>query len=40
MDRDQYISEAERQLNDHTYYQLFDHNPMTEFAIKVAGTIN
>ena len=40
MDRDQYISEAERQLNDNTYYQLLDHDPTTEFAIQVADTVN
>ena len=40
MDHDQYISEAERQLNDNIYYQLFDHDPMTEFAIQVAETVN
>ena len=40
MDRDQYISEAERQLNDNSYYQLLDHDPTTEFAIQVADTVN
>ena len=40
MDRDQYISEAERQLNDNTYYQLLDHDPTTEFATQVAETVN
>ena len=40
MGRDQYISEAERQLNDNTYYQLLDHDPTTEFAVQGAETVN
>ena len=40
MDRDQYISEAEGQLNNNTYYQLLDHDPTTEFATQVAETVN
>ena len=40
MDRYRYISEDERQLNDHTYYQLLDPDPTTEFAIQVAETVN
>ena len=40
MDRVQYISEAKRQLNDNTYYQLLDHDPTTEFAVQVAETVN
>ena len=34
MDRDHYVSEAERQLNDSTYYELLDHDPTDEFAKK------
>ena len=36
MDRDHYVSEAERQLNDSTYYELLDHDPTDEFAKKVS----
>ena len=39
MDRDHYVSEAERQLNDSTYYELLDHDPTDEFAKKVSEAI-
>ena len=39
MDRDHYVSEAERQLNDSTYYELLDHDPTDEFAKKVSGAV-
>lgn len=35
MDRDHYISEAERQLNDSTYYKRLDHDPTDQFAKQV-----
>ena len=40
MDRDHYISEAERQLGDSTYYKLLDHDPTPEFAKDVSEAIN
>ena len=40
MDRDHYISEAERQLGDSTYYKLLDHDPTPEFAKEVSEAIN
>ena len=39
MDRDHYVSEAERQLNDSTYYELLDHDPTDEFAKKVSEAV-
>ena len=39
MDRDHYVSEAERQLNDSTYYELLDHDPTDEFAKKVLEAV-
>ena len=39
MDRDHYISGAERQLEDPTYYRLLDHDPTPEFA-KVSEAIS
>lgn len=36
MDREHYVSEAERQLNDSTFYKALDHDPTHEFAKKVA----
>ena len=39
MDRDHYILEAERQLNDSTYYELLDHDPTDEFAKKVSEAV-
>ena len=40
MDREHYISEAERQLNDSTYYKALDHDPTHEFAKKVADAVS
>ena len=40
MDRDHYISEAERQLGDSTYYRFLDHDPTLEFAKEVSEAIN
>ena len=40
MDRDHYISEAERQLGDSTYYRLLDHDPTPEIAKKVSDAIS
>ena len=40
MDREHYVSEAERQLNDSTYYKALDHDPTHEFAAKVADAIS
>ena len=39
MDRDHYVSEAERQLNDSTYCELLDHDPTDEFAKKVSEAV-
>ena len=39
MDRDHYVSEAERQLNDSTYYELVDHDPTIEVAKKVSEAV-
>ena len=39
VDRDYYISEAERQLGDSTYYKLLDHEPTPEFAKQVSEAI-
>ena len=40
MDREHYVSEAERQLNDSTFYKALDHGPTHEFAEKVADAIS
>ena len=40
MDREHYVSEAERQLNDSTFYKALDHSPTHEFAEKVADAIS
>ena len=40
MDRDHYVSEAERQLNDSTFYKALDHDPTHEFSEKVADAIS
>ena len=40
MDRDHYVSGAERQLNDSTFYKALDHDPTHEFAEKVAAAIS
>ena len=40
MDRDQYVSEAERQLNDSTFYKPLDHDPTPEFAKQVSDTVS
>ena len=39
MDRDHFVSEAERQLNDSTFYRVLDHDPTMEFAQKVSAAI-
>ena len=39
-DREHYISEAERQLNDSTFYKALDHDPTHEFAKKVADAVS
>ena len=39
LDRDHYVSEAERQLKDSTYYELLDHDPTDEFAKKVSEAV-
>ena len=39
MDRDHYVSEAERQLNDSTYYELLHHDPTDELAKKVSEAV-
>ena len=40
MDREHYVSEAERQLNDSTFYKELDHDHTHEFAKKVANAIS
>ena len=40
MDRDHYISEAERQLGDSTYYTRLDHDPTPEIAKTVSEAIS
>ena len=40
MDREHYVSEAERLLNDSTFYKALDHDPTHEFAEKVADAIS
>ena len=40
MDREHYISETERQLNDSTFYKALDHDPTHEFAKKVADAVS
>ena len=39
MDRDHYVSKAERQLNDSTFYKPLDHDPTPEFAKQVSDTV-
>ena len=39
MDRDHYVSEAERQLNDSTFYKPLDHDPTPEFAKQVSDVV-
>ena len=39
MDKDHYVSEAERQLGDSTYYRLLDHDPTLEFTKQVSEAI-
>ena len=39
MDRKHYVSEAERQLNDSTFYKALHHDPTHEFAEKVADVL-
>ena len=40
MDRNHYISEAERQLWDSIYYKLLDHDPTPEFAKQVSEAVS
>ena len=40
MDRDHYVSEAERQLNDSTFYKPLDHDPTPKFAKQVSNTVS
>ena len=40
MDREHYVSEAERQMNDSTFYKALNHDPTDEFAEKVADAIS
>ena len=35
MDKDHYVAEAERQLNDTTFYKLLDHDPTPDFTEQV-----
>ena len=39
MDRDHYVTEAERQLNDSAFYKPLDHDPTQEFAKQVSDTV-
>ena len=39
MDRNHNVSEAERQLNDSTYYDLLDYNLTDQFAQNVAEAV-
>ena len=39
MDRDHYVFETERQLNDSTFYKPLDHDPTPEFAKQVSDTV-
>ena len=39
MDREHYISEAERQLNDSNFYTSLDHNPTLEYAKQVSDVV-
>ena len=39
MDKDHYVSEAERQLNYSTHYELLDHDATDEFAKKVSEAV-
>ena len=39
LNREHYVSEAERQQNDSTFYKAQNHNPTHEFAKKVTDAI-
>ena len=39
MDRDHYVSEAEWQLNNSTYYELLDHDLTDQFAKEVSEAV-
>ena len=39
MDREHYISEAERQLNDSNFYTSLDHDPTLEYAKQVSDVV-
>ena len=39
MERDHYVLETERQLNDSTFYKLFDHDPTVEFVKQLSGAV-
>ena len=40
MDKDHYVSEAERQLNNLTYYKLLDYDSTDQFAEKVSEAVD
>ena len=39
MDQDHYVSEAERQLNDSTFYKPLNHDPTPEFTKQVSDAV-
>ena len=39
MDRDHYVSKAERQLDDSTFYKPLNHDSTLEFAKQVSDTV-
>ena len=39
MERDHHVSDAERQLNDFTFYKLLDHDPTVEFSKQLSGAV-
>ena len=39
MDREHYISDAERQLNDSKFYTPLDHDPTLEYAKQVSDVV-
>ena len=39
MDRENYISEAERQLNDSNFYTSLDHDPTLEYAKQLSDVV-
>ena len=39
MDREQYVSETERQLTEFTFYKALDHEPTNECANKMSDAI-